>query len=226
MIYVMSDLHGCYEAYIAMLKKIRFSAEDTLYILGDVVDRGPSGIKILLDMMERKNVIPLLGNHDYTAKRLLEALFLEGQKYHEDKLVDALKAWTSDGGDATLKEFAALKSDEKIKVLKYLNAFLIYEEIETGGVQYFLSHTVPEKEKMQEFETCKWQDFTLGEPDYELQYFDDLTIVTGHTPTGLIEEKCNGKIYQKNGHIAVDCGAVFGGKLGCICLDTLEKFYV
>ena len=61
---------------------------------------------------------------------------------------------------------------------------------------------------------------------YELQYFDDLTIVTGHTPTGLIEEKCNGKIYQKNGHIAVDCGAVFGGKLGCICLETLEKFYV
>lgn len=44
MIYCMSDLHGCYRQYMAMLEKIGFSDEDTLYILGDTVDRGPSGI--------------------------------------------------------------------------------------------------------------------------------------------------------------------------------------
>ena len=41
MIYVMSDIHGCYEKYRQMLDLIRFCEEDTLYILGDVVDRGP-----------------------------------------------------------------------------------------------------------------------------------------------------------------------------------------
>lgn len=61
MIYAMSDLHGCYEKYIQMVEKIRFKSEDTLYVLGDVVDRGEDGIKILLDMMQRSNVIPLLG---------------------------------------------------------------------------------------------------------------------------------------------------------------------
>ena len=226
MVYVMSDLHGCFDKYKAMLEKIHFSEEDILYILGDVVDRGNDGIKILLDMMERKNVIPLLGNHDYTAKKLLELLFLEGQKYNEDGLVEALKAWTSDGGDTTLKSFASLDSADKIKVLKYLNTFLIYEELEVAGVKYFLSHTVPEREKMWDFDKCRWEDFTLGDPDYDLQYFDDVVLITGHTPTGLIASEYAGRIYRKNGHIAVDCGVVFGKTLGCICLDTMKEFYI
>lgn len=40
MIYAMSDIHGCYEAYCALLEKIQFSDEDTLYIVGDAIDRG------------------------------------------------------------------------------------------------------------------------------------------------------------------------------------------
>ena len=33
--YVMSDIHGNYRAYKAMLEKINFNREDMLYILGD-----------------------------------------------------------------------------------------------------------------------------------------------------------------------------------------------
>ena len=47
MIYAMCDLHGCYDKYVKMLEKIQFGENDTLYILGDVVDRGEGGIKIL-----------------------------------------------------------------------------------------------------------------------------------------------------------------------------------
>ena len=48
-----------------------------------------------------------------------------------------------------------------------------------------------------------------------------------NTPTGLIEKEYVGKIYKKHNHIAVDCGAFFkDGRLGCICLDTMEEFYV
>ena len=42
------------DKYIKMLEKINFSDSDTLYILGDVVDRGPDGIKILLDIAKNK----------------------------------------------------------------------------------------------------------------------------------------------------------------------------
>lgn len=38
--YVMSDIHGEADRFHAMLEKIHFSDDDTLYILGDVIDRG------------------------------------------------------------------------------------------------------------------------------------------------------------------------------------------
>lgn len=60
----MSDLHGEKYRYDAMLEMIQFSGEDTLYILGDVVDRGPNGIDILRDIMQRPNVHLILGNHE------------------------------------------------------------------------------------------------------------------------------------------------------------------
>ena len=63
----MSDLHGCYDKYNLMLEKIQFNKDDTLYVLGDVVDRGDDGIKILLDMMTRPNIVPILVNHEYMA---------------------------------------------------------------------------------------------------------------------------------------------------------------
>lgn len=47
MTYVMSDIHGCYREYREMLEKIVFSDADTLYILGDVVDRGPQVAELL-----------------------------------------------------------------------------------------------------------------------------------------------------------------------------------
>ena len=64
-IYAMSDIHGRYEKFNKMLEKIHFSDNDTLYILGDIIDRGEDGIKILADVMEKENVILLMGNHEY-----------------------------------------------------------------------------------------------------------------------------------------------------------------
>lgn len=55
MYYVMSDLHGCYKEYQKALEMIHFNAQDTLYVLGDVVDRGPEPVKILQDMMNYLN---------------------------------------------------------------------------------------------------------------------------------------------------------------------------
>ncbi len=38
---MISDLHGHYDKYRAMLTEIQFKSTDTLYVLGDVIDRGP-----------------------------------------------------------------------------------------------------------------------------------------------------------------------------------------
>jgi serine/threonine protein phosphatase 1 len=69
--------------------------------------------------------------------------------------------------------------------------------------------------------------FITANTDYSKTYFENIFLVTGHTPTGLIDAEYKGKVYRKNNHIAIDTGAVFrGGVLACVCLETDEEFYV
>lgn len=231
MIYVISDLHGCYNKYIKMLEKINLSDSDTLYILGDIVDRGPDGIKIWQDIIQRKNVTALRGNHDFLAYHLLKVLSKRSlfdilNSGQDDGFIEKYRSWIFDGGKPTEEGFNALEKAEQKKLLLYMSYMPIYEEIEVNGNKFFLSHTVPSKKRMQNFDSLLWQEFIIGEPEYEKEYFPDKYIVTGHTPTGFIDTEYKGKIWSKNHHIAIDCGAVFGNPLGCICLDNLQKFYV
>ena len=43
-IFVISDLHGQFVLLQLLLQKINFSDNDELYILGDIMDRGPNSI--------------------------------------------------------------------------------------------------------------------------------------------------------------------------------------
>ena len=72
--YVIADVHGCYDKFLAMLEKIGFGEDDTLYFLGDAIDRRPDGIKVLLDLMGRKNVVPFLGNHEDMFYRVIRSI--------------------------------------------------------------------------------------------------------------------------------------------------------
>lgn len=225
MVYVMSDLHGCYDAYVKMLKKISFSKEDVLYILGDVVDRGPNGMRILLDIAKRENVILFRGNHDLQAGILLLNLYRLEEGSCPKELIGAYEGWLSDGGKSTLAEYLQLSEEEREVVLKVLRKSLISKEIEVNGKKFLLAHTVPEVDFICDYEEWTEEDYTIGEPDYDEVYFDDMYIITGHTPTGYINRNSTGKIWMGNHHIAIDCGAVFGYTLGCLCLDTMEEFY-
>lgn len=49
--YVMSDIHGNSRRFQSILDQIKLQPEDTLYILGDVIDRFPDGIRILRQLM-------------------------------------------------------------------------------------------------------------------------------------------------------------------------------
>ena len=225
MIYVMSDIHGCYEKYEAMLKKINFTKEDTLYIVGDVLDRGNKGMKTLLDIAGKKNIILLCGNHDRQAAAILLNLDLLLDEKNKE-FASIVSDWLSDGGNATMNEYLTLSDEDKARALKAIVNAPFSKEIELNHTTYLLAHTVPEVDLIYDYENWGEEEFLLGEPDYEEVYFDDKIIITGHTPTGYIEAKSNGKIWIKNNHIAIDCGAVFGNPLGCLCLDTMEEFYV
>ena len=229
MIYAVSDIHGCLEKYEQLLEKIGFGPEDTLYVLGDVVDRGEDGMKILADLADRRNVVFIRGNHDESAWLILTKVLGKNGEIILPQASDALGAWLEDGGLPSMKQFFLELSEEKReKVLDYIENGLNYCLLELNGKKYLLAHSIPEIEDFEKqggTDGLDAMDFTFNETDYDVVYDPDVIMVSGHTPTLLIDKKSRGKIWKGNNHIAIDCGTFFDNPLGCICLDTGEEFY-
>ena len=233
MIYVVSDLHGCYNSWLALLDRIQLTDEDNLYVLGDIVDRGPAPIAILQDMMGRCNVFPIAGNHDFAALLAMKFLTTEVtddsiQKMEEHKDLEHMLLWLSDGGHSTLEAFQKLSREDQQEILEYMQEFSFYEEIELeNGQRYVLSHTgggeICESKSLEEIPV---DVFLSGHLDYNRQYFSDRIWITGHTPTRMIPGAEPDRMYHGNNHIAVDCGCVYGGYLGAIRLEDGKEFYV
>ena len=232
MIYVISDIHGEYEKFSQMLELISLSDSDTLYILGDVLDRGNKPVTTLMKIMNMPNVISIIGNHELMALECLKFITSEITDYAVNKLDDVMlekmMIWSHNGGNTTLDEFKKLSKTQQQNVLEYIKDSLAYKQLEVGGKKFLLVHGglknfAPDRS----IDSYKLYELVWDRPDYEKVYFDDVFLVTGHTPTTRIKNFDNpGHIYNKNNHIAIDCGACIGGNLGCICLDTLEEYYV
>lgn len=232
MTYVISDLHGDFERYQAMLEKINFDEDrDVLFVLGDVIDYGEGGFQILLDMCSRPNVYPILGEHEVMALPLLQKLGgdvgMEAIAAFDAETMQRFMEWGKNGGQESVRAFLALDKDDREWLLDYFEEFMPYEEIEVGGKTYVLVHAgLDNFSQSRDLEEYSVEELTTVSPDYSLPYFQDKVLVTGHKPTVEIHPSSKGRIFKLNNHIAMDCGAAYGLPLGCLCLDTMDEFYV
>lgn len=236
--YVCSDIHGCYQKYQALVATIaRKDPDALLYVLGDIIDRGgpDGGVRILQDMMVRPNVVPILGNHEFNAALCLPWLMEEITEASIERLAGvqlaALTEWLQNGGEPTLKALQALPQSQRQDILDYIRDMDLYAEIEAGGRAFVLTHAslahfAPDKP----LEDYELEDFLFGRPAPKSVYWPDKTLIFGHRPTRLWqsagEPPRDDIFYGKGGFIDIDCGCAFGGRLGCLCLDTMEAIYV
>ena len=231
MIYICSDIHGLYDRYEKLLKTIDLQENDRLYILGDVIDRGPDGIRILQDMMKRPNIIPFMGNHEH-----MMLMYLYGYDRN---------AWMLDcnGGDVTYAAFSRLSSDEQKEIISYLNNMWAVINLNVQGHRYSLSHIgvfEEDRDLRADFDSpgtdiWKLQKLVWGMSPYELEriktYPEELcptVFVSGHIVTRryffgydhdeiVTAEFENGCMYAD-----LDCGCALGrgdGYLACVRLD-------
>ena len=230
--YVISDIHGQYDMFMELLDKIGLRDTDTLYILGDVLDRGPHPVKVMKKLMEMPNVICVVGNHELMALDCLKFLMKEITDSSIDELdkeiLDDLVTWQINGSKPTIDEFRELKPEERQDVIDFIREFSIYEEVTAAGKDYLLVHAgLGNYSPKKEIFDYSLHDLVWVRADYDRKYFDDTIVISGHTPTQEIKDNPKpGYIYRKNNHIAIDCGAsVPGGRLAAICLDSGEEFY-
>ena len=230
--YVISDIHGQYDMFMELLDKIKLKETDTVYILGDVLDRGPHPIKTLRKLMEMPNAICMVGNHEFMALECLEFLMKEitdkSIEELDETMLDNLVTWQYNGSKSTIDEFRKLDTEGKMGVIDFIKELLIYEEISVGDKDYLLVHAgLGNYSPQKDIEDYSVHELILTRADYDVQYFEDTYVITGHTPTQMIKDNPDpGFIFRRNNHIAIDCGASYpGGRLAAICLDTGEEYY-
>ncbi|RZS57965.1 symmetrical bis(5'-nucleosyl)-tetraphosphatase [Sphaerotilus mobilis] len=90
MIHLVGDLQGCCDAFDRLLAEIGFSpSRDQLYVLGDLVNRGPESLRTLERLASfGASAICLLGNHDLN----LLAVDLGVRRVHRSDTLDDILA--------------------------------------------------------------------------------------------------------------------------------------
>ena len=89
--YAVGDVQGCYEQLRRLLDSLAFDpARDTLWLVGDLVNRGPQSLETLRYARSLGNrAVTVLGNHDLNLLAVTEGL---RKRHRSDTIEDILKA--------------------------------------------------------------------------------------------------------------------------------------
>ena len=89
--YAIGDLQGCFKEFKLLLEKVNFNpSQDTLYLVGDIVARGPDSLACLRFIKNLGSSAKVtLGNHDL---HLIATYYLNKQPKKNDKLDDLFAA--------------------------------------------------------------------------------------------------------------------------------------
>lgn len=242
MVYVMSDIHGNMTRFDSILKQINLQPTDELYILGDVIDRYPDGIKILRRVMAMPNAHMLLGNHEYMMMNAIAPLevFTDGYWGNRSR-PDALRLWYRNGGDVTHEYIKRIRKTVRREIFEYIHALPLNLEVEVNGTKFVLVHGGAEAN----FDT--WLlDWYSDKRQYAVWFrqrlWDDpvegRVMIFGHTPTAMYCHEPLLSIWHcRDGkRIGIDCGGGYPpppawddspqfGRLACLRLDDMKEFY-
>lgn len=226
MIYVISDLNGDYDKYLRMKDEIVLKKSDDLFLLGNIIGYGKGGIDILMDAMQAENIFPVAGADELAAIKCLRAIM--GEKDDEQLKRDVATWLGTKAGLMTASELSKLDEDEREDLYSYLSEeFTLLEELSVGGRDFILSSAgLGGFDSDKSLDDYTPEELTEGDFDIEGEYFDDKIIVCGYTPTHILGEKYDGKIYHGKNVICIDSGVADKRPLACLRLDDLREYYV
>lgn len=232
MIYVISDLHGYpLEEVTELFKKAGFSASDHCFVLGDVIDRGSDGIRLLRYFMRQPNVTLLRGNHE---DMMLNSgfLFLEITDDSINSLtgrkLGAYSNWMMNGGLPTIDALRGTRDREIKYIYEYISEAPLFETVSTDNCDFILTHSgLGNFRKDKRLSEYTERELLWTRPSIDTEYFDNgIITVFGHTPTSVYGEKYAGRILRTDTWINIDAGVARGCSPVLLRLDDMKEFYV
>jgi len=235
--YVISDVHGKLERLKSMLVEIDFGGNDVLYILGDLVDRGPQSIETIEFVMNHPQIQVLRGNHD--------EMMVQYLKYKNEV---EKERWFRNSCESTLEVFEKRSKEEQEAILDYLDSLPYYKIVED---KYFLVHAgVNMKRLKKDLHNLAFEEALLNQKDrliwireefFKEKAFDEYITVFGHSPIAYIDKIYGtGTDYEEenmcrpiwfdsvhNDKIGIDTGNAYDhSHMACLCLDNMKVYYV
>jgi len=170
-LFALGDIHGCSKALSTLIGAIDPQPEDTIVVLGDVIDFGPDTrgvIQLLIDLSARCRLILLAGNHEEMMFRAAES-------------PSNLNSWIYSGGEDTLKCYPGRDENELIDpehfnfLKSHCRDFYETDEFIFVHANYFPNLPM----EQQSSRTLRWE---FLEPGRMAPHYSGKTVIAGHTP--------------------------------------------
>jgi len=224
--YFVSDIHGEYELFCKLLKKINFSSNDTLIVLGDFMNRNKHPIKLVKLLKSMPNIKAICGNHEYY-------IF----EYYKELM------WEFKDIDFILRKFQKYFPQDKenidMEVIDYIKRIPFYIETQ----KFICVHAGVELDSTGKVIPLRQQSYEVFIFDRKFATpsiipIDSKTVLFGHTPchytnrTGKIIKtprvgcNLNSKRLQDLAKVQLDTGVANTKMLGALRFEDSEEFYV
>lgn len=203
---MIPDIHGCARTFRRLLEDtIRLRKTDSLYLLGDMIDRGPRS-KEVLDTIRRLladgyDIHPLRGNH--------EEMFL-----HSCRDRSSFRLWMLNGGRSTLDSFGVEDGcDIPLSYRHLLDSLPYFIELDGfvlvhGSLNFRISDPFADTEAM------LWgRDMAVNK-----RLIGGRRVIGGHTPLSSDEIRRS----LSTDRFMLDNGCVYKGERGLGSLTVLE----
>jgi serine/threonine protein phosphatase 1 len=210
----ISDIHCHARTFAALLERVNIGPGDELFILGDLVNRGPN----------LKELLKLLIHLEHWG---IEIHYLLGN--HEELLMDGLnkpnrrKLWLSRGGKDSLSAFSDLE-ELKTSIQPLKKKFKHFIELD----DYVLVHAGLSKrsfngKRLKRHREMYWIRNWRRKFDFSL--IQGKTVIHGHTPQMVKQIKSGLKRIEKSKALSIDSGCYLKGRegYGSLCAFNLDS---
>lgn len=212
----MSDIHNDYLRFKSMLHAIQFSKQDQLYIVGDVFDRSnhePNPVDLYFQILSLGNRCTVIrGNHDHNL-----ALYIYKYFSLSERKQRKLEPYQYNSFQLLMERLAPADVQQLADTIM---GWPLQLEVRINEEKYLLAHAMTSA-----LNITKPDSYYLTGVNDEIYYengVEGYTSICGHSnKSNHIWKNINGNVYL------IDCGCGFRkGKLGCLCLESKEEFYV